>query len=273
MPTAVKERATSPDFDFWMGKWNVRNRRLARRLAGSEDWDEFESKVAARPLPGGLGNEDVFCTEYGGGFVGMSFRFYDPDSALWSIYWADSRRPGLLDPPVRGANGHRRYGPRDLERIRLLSRLRETGMPIAEVRRYFALVRAGEQTASERKQMMLDHRAQVVEQAGWSKALKYFSFSHLEVEKNHQVFEDEIAKTVAAMRLEPKLRTEAKQLVDRCYGAFTTMFDSLCAPTARQMAAIPAALRPTKAAAPRSQTPELSIPTSVGSARHVRVRS
>ena len=47
-------------------------------------------------------NEDVFCTEYGGGFIGMSFRFYDPESRLWSIYWADSRRPGLLDPPVIG---------------------------------------------------------------------------------------------------------------------------------------------------------------------------
>jgi len=100
--TSVRERATSTDFDFWMGKWNVRNRRLARRLAGSDDWDEFDSKVAARPLPGGLGNEDVFCTDYGGGFVGMSFRFFDPDTGLWSIYWADSRHPGLLDPPVIG---------------------------------------------------------------------------------------------------------------------------------------------------------------------------
>ena len=52
---AVKERATSRDFDFWMGKWNVRNRRLAQRLAGSDEWDEFESKVAARPLPAGSG--------------------------------------------------------------------------------------------------------------------------------------------------------------------------------------------------------------------------
>jgi len=45
----------------------------------------------------------VFCTNYGGGFVGMSFRFYDPDSDTWAIYWADSRRPGLLDPPVTGS--------------------------------------------------------------------------------------------------------------------------------------------------------------------------
>ena len=103
MTVDVRERATSHDFDFWMGRWNVRNRRLVRRLAGSDEWDEFESKVAARPLPGGLGNEDVYCTEYGGGFIGMSFRFYDPETDLWSIYWADSRRPGLLEPPVIGS--------------------------------------------------------------------------------------------------------------------------------------------------------------------------
>ena len=103
MTAAVRERATSADFDFWMGRWDVRNRRLVRRLAGSDEWDEFDSKVAARPLPGGLGNEDVFCTEYGGGFVGMSFRFFDPETDSWSIYWADTRRPGLLDPPVIGS--------------------------------------------------------------------------------------------------------------------------------------------------------------------------
>ncbi len=103
MTAAVRERATSTDFDFWMGKWEVRNRRLVRRLAGCEEWDEFNSKVAARPLPGGLGNEDVFCTDYAGGFVAMSFRFFDPETGLWSIYWADSRRPGLLDPPVIGS--------------------------------------------------------------------------------------------------------------------------------------------------------------------------
>ena len=102
MRADVRERATSQDFDFLLGRWHVWNRRLVGRLAGLDEWDEFDAKAAARALPGGLGNEDVFCTEYGGGFVGMSFRFFDPETGLWSIYWADSRRPGLLDPPVLG---------------------------------------------------------------------------------------------------------------------------------------------------------------------------
>ena len=58
--------------------------------------------MVARAPPGGLGNEDEFHTEYQGGFVGMSFRFFDPVEKRWAIYWADTRRPGELDPPVFG---------------------------------------------------------------------------------------------------------------------------------------------------------------------------
>ena len=99
--------SSASDFDFFMGSWTVRNRYLGERLRGSDDWEEFEATSEARPLPGVLGNEDEFRTEALGGFVGMSFRFFDPEAERWSIYWADSRRPGVLDPPVFGgfANG------------------------------------------------------------------------------------------------------------------------------------------------------------------------
>ena len=95
--------SSASDFDFFMGSWTVRNRYLGERLRGSDDWEEFEATSEARPLPGVLGNEDEFRTEALGGFVGMSFRFFDPEAKRWSIYWADSRRPGVLDPPVFGA--------------------------------------------------------------------------------------------------------------------------------------------------------------------------
>jgi DNA-binding transcriptional MerR regulator len=71
-------------------------------------------------------------------------------------------RAGLLEPPPRNGEGHRRYGSRDLGRVRLLIRLRDTGMSIADVRRYFELARAGEGTASERKRLLADHRAGLV---------------------------------------------------------------------------------------------------------------
>ena len=91
------------DFNFWMGSWNVRNRYLRERLQGSDDWIEFDARVVARPLLDGLGNEDEFRTDHEGGFIGMSFRFFDRTTKKWSIYWADTRRSGLLDPPVIGS--------------------------------------------------------------------------------------------------------------------------------------------------------------------------
>jgi hypothetical protein len=103
MAQVMQDEATASDFDFWFGTWNVRNRWLTRRLAGADDWEEFPARVVARPLLDGLGNEDEFRTDHAGGFIGMSFRFFDPTTREWSIYWADSRRPGLLDPPVIGS--------------------------------------------------------------------------------------------------------------------------------------------------------------------------
>jgi hypothetical protein len=103
MSNAVQEAATASDFDFLLGSWKVHNRSLRKRLAGSDEWDEFEATSVVRPLLDGLGNEDEFRTDFCGGFVGMSFRFFDPRTELWSIYWADSRRSGELDPPLFGS--------------------------------------------------------------------------------------------------------------------------------------------------------------------------
>ena len=79
MSDTLQMEATATDFDFWLGSWNVANRRLRRRLAGSDDWEEFAATAVARPILDGLGNEDVFTTDHDGGFVGMSFRFFDPE--------------------------------------------------------------------------------------------------------------------------------------------------------------------------------------------------
>jgi hypothetical protein len=102
MKKAERAEDGARDFDFWMGRWRGHNRRLRERLKGSTEWDEFEATIVARPLPGGLGNEDEYHTDFAGGFTGMSFRFFDRTTKQWAIYWADSRR-GVLDPPVVGS--------------------------------------------------------------------------------------------------------------------------------------------------------------------------
>ena len=78
MSETVQAGSTVRDFDFWMGSWSARNRRLRERLAGSDEWDEFDSTSRAWPILAGTGNEDDFHTDYQGGFTGMSFRFFDP---------------------------------------------------------------------------------------------------------------------------------------------------------------------------------------------------
>lgn len=89
------------DFDFYFGRWRLRNERLKARLAGSQEWEVFEATQECRPILGGLGNLDDFVTEWGGGYRGMTLRLFQPATQRWSIYWA-SNRDGVLGSPVHG---------------------------------------------------------------------------------------------------------------------------------------------------------------------------
>jgi DNA-binding transcriptional MerR regulator len=73
-------------------------------------------------------------------------------------------RTGLLDPVERNGGGHRRYTDGDLERIGFLTKLRATGMPIREVRRYADLLTAGEGNKRERLTLLEAHRERVLRQ-------------------------------------------------------------------------------------------------------------
>jgi DNA-binding transcriptional MerR regulator len=71
-------------------------------------------------------------------------------------------RAGLIPSIQRDASsGHRRYNEGDVMAIEFLKRLRMTGMPIREMQRYVALVRKGDATLDERRQMLEAHGAVV----------------------------------------------------------------------------------------------------------------
>jgi DNA-binding transcriptional MerR regulator len=74
-------------------------------------------------------------------------------------------RDGLMLASVdRSTSGHRRYSERDLTWIQLITRLRSTGMPIRDVRRYAALVRDGDGNEGERLALLKAHRERVEKQ-------------------------------------------------------------------------------------------------------------
>lgn len=66
-----------------------------------------------------------------------------------------------------------------------------------------------------------------VKKTGEDKNLKYFSSSHLEVEMAHALFEEEMERKIYSRRLPISTRREALRMIDRCYDAFSKMFDGL----------------------------------------------
>jgi hypothetical protein len=90
------------DFDFLMGAWRIHSRRLRERLKGSTSWEEFTGRATARKILGGLGNMDEVTFERDPGpLLGMTVRFYNPETRQWSIYWADSVN-GFSPAPMVG---------------------------------------------------------------------------------------------------------------------------------------------------------------------------
>lgn len=91
------------DFDFYMGSWRVHHRRLKERLAGNDEWQEFEGTSTAWPILDGAGNIDDNVLELPAGtYRAISLRTYDPVTDRWSIWWLDGRNPSQFDPPVVG---------------------------------------------------------------------------------------------------------------------------------------------------------------------------
>lgn len=89
------------DFDFFHGKWRLRNRKLRERLSNCNEWDEFDSTQECYGVLQGIGNIDNFLMPQSD-FEGLTLRLFNPQTKLWSIYWADSNT-GVLDKPVVGS--------------------------------------------------------------------------------------------------------------------------------------------------------------------------
>ena len=99
----TKPMPNSRDFDFLVGAWKVRHRRLKKRLAGNTEWIDFDGTFVNWPVLGGRGNAgDNVMNFPGAPFRGVGIRTLDPATGEWLSWWLDGRSPAAIAPPVRG---------------------------------------------------------------------------------------------------------------------------------------------------------------------------
>jgi len=68
--------------------------------------------------------------------------------------------------------------------------------------------------------------ASYFERMGVQRSLQYFARHHIEVEKSHEVFEQQMNAYLETLELSEEERASARALVDRVYRAFIAMFDN-----------------------------------------------
>ena len=91
--------------------------------------------------------------------------------SIHTIRWYETQ--GLVPGVARDAAGRRLYSELHVGWLNLMERLRLTGMSIAEMRAYTALVKQGRATLKQREEMLRAHRERVHERiAEWTEALE-----------------------------------------------------------------------------------------------------
>jgi DNA-binding transcriptional MerR regulator len=71
-------------------------------------------------------------------------------------------RIGLIEPVARNAGGHRRYAQTDLEHLKFLHCLRDSGMSIQGMQQYATLASQGRVTLGARLELLESHKREVL---------------------------------------------------------------------------------------------------------------
>ena len=94
------------DFDFIIGRWNVRLHKLLHPLTGSTEWLEYTGTSVMTKLWDGRANMEEFkvtSLDQRQHMDAQTLRLYDPDTHRWNIWLADAAHGKLSGPPTVGA--------------------------------------------------------------------------------------------------------------------------------------------------------------------------
>lgn len=108
----------------------------------------IESTTPTHPRPDGQDRYTISEVAAWTGLTAHTLRWYE--------------RIGLMPHVDRSHTGQRRFTNRDLQWLAFVGKLRLTGMPVASMVRYAELVRAGDHTFAERRELLETTRRDVV---------------------------------------------------------------------------------------------------------------
>jgi hypothetical protein len=100
--SAATERDGRRDFDFEIGTWSTKLKRLTKPLTGSTTWVEYAGTTVVRKVWNGAANLVELDVEGPAGRIeALSLRLYNPESRQWSLNFSNIKG-GTLSPPTIG---------------------------------------------------------------------------------------------------------------------------------------------------------------------------
>ena len=101
-PASEAPRDGQHDFDFEIGAWRTRLKRLVDPLSGSKTWVEYEGTTVVSEVMDGRANlVELDVQGPAGRIEGLSLRLYDPQARQWSLNFSNIKS-GTLSPPSIG---------------------------------------------------------------------------------------------------------------------------------------------------------------------------
>ena len=90
------------DFDFEIGTWKTRLKRLVKPLTGSTIWVEYEGTTVVTKVWNGKANlVELDVSGPAGRIEALSLRLYNPESKQWSLNFSNSTG-GVMSVPTIG---------------------------------------------------------------------------------------------------------------------------------------------------------------------------